>query len=114
MKEQLVEERKNQMMVIEEYSFDHFLTTILKDYYGIQNEIEITQIIECVCNEIGWNQFNNKYCNDTCPCLSYILLLHEYIDIDKFIEDWSIDTELFEMEFLIPIRREIIIDEIVD
>ena len=109
MKIQIIEERKNEIMVnSEEYSFNHFLDTILKSYYDIQDENEVTQITEYVCNEIGWSEFCKRYCNDTCPCISYLLLLQYQIDIDQFVKDWSIDTELFEMEFLIPIKSQTI------
>jgi len=101
MKEQIIEKRKNEITVYsEDYSFNHFLTTILKLYYDIEDEIEITQIIECVCNEIGWGEFCSKYCNNCCPCISYILLINDYMDIYEFVDDWSIDTELFQLEYL--------------
>jgi hypothetical protein len=115
MKTQIKEKRKNEIMVTsEEYSFNHFLTTILKLYYDIESELEITQIIERVCDDIGWGEFCKKYCNDTCPCISYLLLINDYIEIYEFVDDWSIDTELFQFDYLIPNKRDIILDELLE
>jgi hypothetical protein len=114
MRKIITNRKKETFIKGDEYSFEHFLTTLLTEHYDIKSKRELSRIINNICKTTDGNCFRNDFCSIFSPVELYYNVIYGYWTIQDLIISWEMNTDEFEKEFLFIHRRNTRIDVVLE
>ena len=101
-----IEERKEQLVVLIEYSFEEVLLTFIDSYECLQTTRDVDSLIENICKDYDFQRFSEVYCDGVCEGEEYLSYVFNHRNIEDLISDWSFNKDKFFNDFIIPFQRE--------
>jgi hypothetical protein len=101
-----IEKRKEQIVVLIEYSFEQVLLTFIDSYECLDRTRDIDSLIDNICISNDFKGFCETYCDGFCEEEEYLSFIFNHGNIEYLIRDWSFNEDKFNKDFIIPFHRE--------